>query len=177
LNRNVGFIFRGVLLDPRSSLTAAQRGAAVALFEHGWGARAAATHLGVSRWAVRALYRRWGVHGMGALVGKASRATYPFEFKLDVVRQFIDDGITAQQLAREYELSSSQLVQAWVRAYRRHGEDGLRPQPKGRRPKGVGPPTPGEVSDLERLQRENLRLRAENAYLKKLRALRAQGRQ
>ncbi|PKW15337.1 hypothetical protein [Saccharopolyspora spinosa] len=33
---------------------------------------------------------------------------------------------------------------------------------------------PGEESELEALRRENERLRAENAYLGKLRALRAQ---
>ena len=40
------------------------------------------------------------------------------------------------------------------------------------------PPSPPDgMSDLQRLEQENLRLRAENAYLKKLRALRAQERQ
>lgn len=161
-------------MHPRSSLTEEQRSAAVALFEQGWGDSAAATHLGVSRWPVRSLYRRWRVHGMGALVGKPTKSTYSFELKLDVVRKVLDEGATADQLAHEYKLSSGKLVQSWVRAYRRHGEDGLKPKPKGRPP---DPPTPAEISDLERLQQENLRLHAENAYLKKLRALRVQGRQ
>jgi transposase len=160
-------------LHPRSSLTEVQRCAAVALFEQGWGDCAAATHLGVRRWPVRDLYRRWRVHGMGALVGKPTKSRYSFEFKLDVVRRVLDDGATVDQLAHEYELSSGKLVQSWVRAYRRHGADGLKPKPKGRPPDDGGPP---ELSDLERLQQQNLRLRAENAYLKKLRALRAQGR-
>jgi transposase len=155
-------------------LTEAQRSAAVALFEQGWGDSAAATHLGVRRWPVRDLYRRWSVHGMGALVGKPTKSRYPFEVKLEVVRKVLDDGATADQLAHEYKLSSGKLVQTWVRAYRRHGEEGLKPKPKGRPP---DPSAPAEISDLERLQQENLRLRAENAYLKKLRALRAQGRQ
>jgi transposase len=158
-------------------LTEAQRSAAVALFEQGWGDSAAATHLGVSRWPVRDLYRRWRVHGMGALVGKPTKSSYSFEFKLDVVRRVLDEGATGEQLAHEYQLSSGKLVQSWVRAYRRHGEDGLRPTPKSRPAGGGSPPTPGQISDLQRLQQENLRLRAENAYLKKLRALRAQGRQ
>ncbi|OBF30434.1 transposase [Mycobacterium sp. ACS1612] len=147
------------------------------MFEQGFGDSAVARHLGVSRWPVRGLYRRWRVHGMGALVGKPTKSTYSFEFKLDVVRRVLDEGATADQLADEYTLSSGKLVQSWVRAYRRHGEDGLKPKPKGRTPGGGSPPTPGDMSDLERLQQENLRLRAENAYLKKLRALRAQRRQ
>ena len=121
-------------MHPRSSLTEAQRSAAVALFDQGWGDRATATHLGVSRWAVRSLYRRWRLHGMGALVAKPTKSRYPFEFKLDAVRRVIDQGATAQQVAHEYGLSSDKLVQSWVRAYRRDGEDGLRPKPKGRPP-------------------------------------------
>jgi transposase-like protein len=157
-------------------LTEAQRSAAVALFERGWGDTAVATHLGVRRWPVRDLYRRWSLHGMGALVGRPTKSRYSFDFKLDVVRRVIDEGATADQLADEYELSSGNLVRSWVRAYRRHGEDGLRPKPRGRPAQGDGAPL-DELSDLQRLEQENLRLRAENAYLKKLRALRVQGRQ
>lgn len=166
-------------LHPRSSLTEAQRSAAVALFERGLGYKAAASHLGVGRLPVRKLYYRWSVRGRGALVGKPTKSRYSFEFKLDVVRKVLDEGATAGQLAHEFELSSGQLVRSWVQAYRRHGEEGLRPKPKGRPAKGGSPPTSttGEMTDLQRLEQENLRLRAENAYLKKLRALRVQGRQ
>lgn len=164
-------------MHPRSSLTEAQRGAAVALFEQGWSYRATATHLGVGPWPVRDLCRRWRVHGMGALVGKPTKSQYSFEFKLEVVRRVVDDGASAEQLAREYALSSGKLVESWVRAYRRFGEEGLKPKPKGRPPGSASPPTPDdELSDLQRLEQENLRLRAENAYLKKLRALMAQER-
>lgn len=114
---------------------------------------------------------------MGALVAKPTKSRYPFEFKLDAVRRVIDQGATAQQVAHEYGLSSDKLVQSWVRAYRRDGEDGLRPKPKGRPPTVSSTPAAGEMSDLARLEQENLRLRAENAYLKKLRALREHGRQ
>lgn len=150
-----------------------QRGTAVALFAQGLAYTAVATHLGVRRWPVRSLYRRWLVHGTGALVSKNRSKSYSFEFKHDVVQRALA-GTPVQQLAQEFELSSEQLVRAWVRAYRTEGEDGLRPKPKGR-PKGSPPPQ--ALSELEKLQRENLKLRAENAYLKKLRDLMAQGRQ
>jgi len=70
-------------------------------------------------------------------------------------------------------LGSRELLQKWVRAYRLEGEDGLRPKPKGRPRKPDSPPPP-ELSEVEQLRRENERLRAEVAYLGKLRALRAQ---
>lgn len=153
-----------------SSLSEAQRGAAVALFEQGRGYSATARYLGVSRGPVREIYRRWVLHGRKVLVAKPTKTQYSFEFKLDVVRKVIDEGAPAQQVAQEYRLSSATLVQTWVRAYRRLGEDGLKPKPKGRQPKPADRASV-ELTDLQRLEQENERLRAENAYLKKLRAL------
>ncbi|WP_239646216.1 helix-turn-helix domain-containing protein [Nocardiopsis valliformis] len=104
-----------------------------------------------------------------------TRGSFTFEFKLDLVRQVIDGHASPAQLAREHALSSPKLVENWVRAYRSRGEQALRPQRKGRPPQDPDKPAP-ELSDLEQLRRENERLAAENAYLKKLRALREQGR-
>lgn len=75
--------------------------------------------------------------------------------------------------AEEAGLSSAVLLQSWVRAYRRDGVEALRPKSKDR-PRKPGSPPPAEVLELKRLRRENERLRAEVAYLRKLRALRAQ---
>ena len=104
---------------------------------------------------------------------KPTKRVFSFEFKLDVVRRFLA-GETKLELAREFDLSSPKLIETWARKYRNEGEDGLRPKPAGRPAKpGVAP---GEVGELEQLRRENERLRAEVAYLGKLRALRAQER-
>lgn len=162
-------------MHPCSSLTEAQRGAAVALFEQGRGYSATARYLGVSRGPVREIHRRWVLHGRKVLVAKPTKTQYSFEFKLDVVRKVIDEGATAQQVAQQYRLSSATLVQTWVRTYRRLGEDGLKPKPKGRQPKDADSSSQ-QLTDLARLEQENERLRAENAYLKKLRALMAHER-
>lgn len=161
-------------MHARSSLSEVQREAAVAWFEKGIADSAAATLLGVSRPPVRVLYRRWKIHGRGALVAKPTKQVYSFEFKLALVERFIA-GETAPDLAAEVGLSSPTLLKTWARAYRREGPDALRPKSKGR-PKAPDAPRPAEVSELERLRRENERLRAEVAYLGKLRALRAQER-
>ncbi|UVJ38280.1 helix-turn-helix domain-containing protein [Arthrobacter sp. CJ23] len=103
---------------------------------------------------------------------KPTKQKYSFESKLALVERFIA-GETAPDLAVEAGLSSPRLLEAWIRAYRLEGEDGLRPKPKGRPRKPDSPP-PAELPELERLRRENERLRSEVAYLGKLRALRAQ---
>ena len=155
-----------------SSLSEDQRESAVAWFEKGLGDTATARLLGVSRWPVKNLYRRWKIHGQGALVSKPTKQSYSFDFKLALVERFLA-GETAQDLAAEAGLSSPVLLKAWARAYRREGEDALRPKPKGR-PRTADSPPPAEISELERLRKENEPLRAEVAYLGKLRALRAQ---
>ncbi|WP_368736933.1 helix-turn-helix domain-containing protein [Arthrobacter sp. Marseille-P9274] len=104
-------------------------------------------------------------------MAKPTRQSYPFEFKIALVKRFLA-GETAQDLAAETGLSSARLLDHWVRKYRREGADALRPKPKGR-PRRPDAPPPAEPSELERLRRENERLRAEVAYLGKLRALRA----
>ena len=107
-------------------------------------------------------------------MAKPTKSSYSFEFKLDVVRRALEEGVSYAQLAKDHELSSDRLVQSWVRTYRRLGEDGLKPNPKGRPPKDRD--APEELTDMARLEQENLRLRAENDYLKKLRALMAHER-
>jgi transposase len=158
-----------------SSLSEDQRRAVVALFEQGFADRAAAAMLGLPRWPVRLVYHRWRVRGEGALVQQPKRS-YSFEVKLAIVQQFLSGEGSVSELTREHDLSSPQLLRTWVRAYRREGEDALRPKPRGR-PRANGNEPAREPSEVERLRAENERLQAENAYLKKLRALRAQGRQ
>lgn len=162
-------------MHPDSSLSERQREAAVALFDGGYGAKAVATRLGVSRAAVRRLRGRWQLRGAGALIMKPTKRSFSFEFKLDLVRAVVDGRATAAELARAHDLSSPTLVENWVRRYRRDGEEALQPKRRGRPPGTTGSPAQ-PLSELDRLRQENLRLAAENAYLKKVRALRAQGR-
>jgi hypothetical protein len=77
------------------------------------------------------------------------------------------------ELAKEFGLSSDQLVTHWVRAWRAGGDQVLQPKPKGRAKRSTSS-TP--LTEEDRLRREVEKLRAENAYLKKLRDLRNQRR-
>ncbi|WP_243076410.1 helix-turn-helix domain-containing protein [Microbacterium sp. SS28] len=101
---------------------------------------------------------------------KRTRRAFSYETKLEIARRYVA-GETALGLAAEFDLSSPQLVTAWARSLRDGGAEALRPRPKGRAPAVPDDPD-AEVSELTRLRRENERLRAEVAYLGKLRALR-----
>ena len=160
-------------MHPRSSMTTEQRVSAVDLFESGFGYRAVSSRLDVKVRAVKALEERFKIWGRAALERKPTKQVYSFEFKMAVVQQVLEGDSTTADLAHMHKISSPTLLRRWVQLYREQGEEGLRLQPKGR-PKSV-PGTPSvEVSELEKLRRENERLAAENAYLKKVRALRNQ---
>lgn len=156
----------------RSSLSKQQREQLIDLFEQGVGYTAAANRLGVARDPVRMLQRRFTLHGRLCLVEKPTKQQFSFEVKKEVVDRF-NAGESKMDLAREFELSSDQLVTSWVRAWRTGGDQALRPKPKGR-PTGSSPMK--VMTEEDRLRREVEKLRAENAYLKKLRDLRNQRR-
>ena len=132
-------------MPARSSLSEEQRRTAVALFEAGWGDSAVSTKLGVTRPAIRRLYDRWLVRGGTTLVAKPTKRAFSFEFKLSAVQRHLS-GETKAALAKEFQLSSPTLIDTWTRQYRNE-------------------------SELQRLRRENERLRAEVAFLGKVRAL------
>lgn len=141
------------------------------MFAAGHGRKAVATALGVRSSAVQGLWQRWRIWGGDALVAKSTKRQYAFELKYTIVQRFLA-GEPKTVLAQEYALSSPELIKRWVRSYREEGADGLRPKPLGRPPRAPDPPD-GEESELDRLRRENERLRAEVAYLGKVRALSA----
>ena len=155
----------------RSSLSERQREQLVELFEQGMGSIAAANALGVSKYAVRTLRRRFQLHGRLCLVEKPTKQQYSFEIKKEVVERHLA-GETKMDLAREFGLSSDILVRDWARKWRKGGDEALKPKPKGR-PKGSA--APKRLTEEDKLRRQIARLEAENAYLKKLRDLRNQG--
>lgn len=156
----------------RSSLSEVQREQLVEFFEQGMGFKAAARVVGVSKHAARSLYRRFQLRGRLCLVEKPNKQNYSFETKKEVVERHLA-GESRMNLAREFNLSSDQLVKDWVMKWRKGGDEALRPKPKGR-PKGSA--APKRLTEEEQLRRQVARLEAENAYLKKLRDLRNQGR-
>jgi transposase len=160
------------ILYSRSTLSRSDAVSAVGLFEEGFTSKSVALALDLPPNPVQMLYQRWQLRGVGALVTR-DRRQYAFETKLEIVRRHVG-GESGRALAEEYDLPSPTTVANWTVIYRRDGEDGLRPKRRGRPPtdRGDGPPE----GELETLRKENEQLRAEVAYLGKLRALRSQER-
>ena len=118
------------------------------------------------------LIDRYRKYGEGGLYSKAQKKI-PSDFKVKLVRDFIEKGVSLRHICNENEISRT-AFESWVRKARSHGYDSLRAiKRRGRPPKDMARPKKREPqTELEKLQAENLRrLRAENALLKKVKAL------
>ena len=95
---------------------------------------------------------------------------YTGEFKQEVVETMQREKLSYREAAREFEITDHNRVASWERIYLEEGPEGLYIERRGRRSKGwSSKQMKPEVE--EDLLAEVQRLRAENAYLKKLNAL------
>ena len=94
---------------------------------------------------------------------------YTGEFKQMVVETMMRKKLSYKEAARQFEVSYDTVVADWERIYLTEGPEGLYIERRGRGSKGRPAKYPKAVE--EDLLAEVQRLRAENAYLKKLQAL------
>lgn len=124
-------------------------------------------HRLVSRWVNS--YRLHGAKGLSL----NNNGCYPGDFKLQLVQEMLEYGLSLSQVSAKYCVAVS-LLSRWRRAYEEHGASALlEHKPIGRPSKmrKSSPKPDKNLTDYEKLLRENERLRIENDYLKKLHAL------
>ncbi len=97
--------------------------------------------------------------------GKPNKRYTP-EFKIKVVETMHREKLSYRETARQFDISNSRVT-AWERIYLEEGAEGLYAERRGRKSTG----RPPKIKKEEDLIAEVQRLRAENAYLKKLNAL------
>ncbi len=107
------------------------------------------------------------------------KRAYSDEFKLEVVRAYLNGPHGIRVVSSSYGLPSKNYIPRWLIYLREKGLlDPLEAKKKSKsgstvRKKGYEGFSSGKKTEREKLlERENLRLRAENAFLKKLREMR-----
>ena len=100
--------------------------------------------------------------------GKPNKRYTP-EFKIKVVETMHKEKLSHREAAREFDVSNHNRVADWEKIYLEEGKEGFYVERRGRKSTGRPPKLKKEVE--EDLIAEVQRLRAENAYLKKLNAL------
>jgi transposase len=122
-------------------------------------------HKHIRRWV--ALYEQHGLDGL-----REKKGSYSGDFKLSVVRYMHENHLSLFEAAVKFCIPNDGTVFQWDRIYRQEGESGLFRDNRGkmkRKDKVVKPSNPhSEEADL---CKELEFLRAENAYLKKLKVL------
>ena len=103
-----------------------------------------------------------------------SRVYHTKEFKLKVVKVYKDKGLSLRDCCLQFNIPAQSTLSSWISKYEQLGIEGLREQ-KGRpatmkRDKPAAKKTQ-TLTRLEELEKENLYLKAENDFLKKLDAL------
>ena len=98
-----------------------------------------------------------------------SNKRYTPEFKQMVVETMMREKLSYRETAQQFEIPDHHSVAKWERIYLTEGPEGFAIEWRGRGSKGRPAKFPKSVE--EDLLKEVQRLRAENAYLKKLQAL------
>lgn len=114
-------------------------------------------------------FKQFGKQG---LLSKKTYTTYPVQFKLDVLNYKLRTGDSFQEVALKFGINEPPMISNWLSKLQIEGIEGLS-KPKGR-PTLSNKPKQKNVSKKltreQQLEKEIELLRAENAFLKKLRA-------
>lgn len=110
--------------------------------------------------------------GQQGLAPKKTMTTYPVQFKIDVLNYKINTGDSLAEVARKFGMTEPPMILYWLRKWQIEGIEGLsrsrgRPSLSKKPNKNKNEKT---MTKEQRLLKEIELLRAENAYLKKLRA-------
>ena len=117
-------------------------------------------------------FRAVGLEGL-LNMGKV-QARYSWELKCAAARAVVEGELTVVEAMAAYGVASRSPLNRWCKLYREGGPEALRPKPKGR-PKGASS-APAKLTREQELERRIQKLEAENAYLKKSIALKAEKR-
>jgi transposase len=80
---------------------------------------------------------------------RRARQTFSPEFKLKVVRLYLEEGYQRGLIAQEFNVAESS-VGRWASQYRRYGEKGLQPKPRNASRTGLSAEVKEKIVDLKR---------------------------
>ncbi|ARM71768.1 ISBmu5a transposase [Listeria monocytogenes] len=124
---------------------------------------------------VRKWVRQYEVLGYSGLERRKNKQEYSMNFKLDVLHYYYQSGLDMERVAIKFNLPSTQCLSIWKKQFNTHGIDGLKPKQKGRPSMSKQSESQKSIqkkkSREQELERELELLRAELAFIKKLRAL------
>lgn len=86
--------------------------------------------------------------------------------KIRIVKKVVEEGKSSYDVAKEENISSSGMIRRWVKTYIENGQEALENKKKPGNPLSKYL-RKKNLTDIEKLQYENMKLRIENERLKK----------
>ena len=126
---------------------------AVALFDAGFGEKAAARGLGLPAKTVEKWLYTYRALGKEALF-VTTHKKYSHELKVAAARDVVERGMTLADAMAKHGIASLTPLKNWCSAYREGGPDALKPKPKGRPRKPDKPAYATREEELEARVRE-----------------------
>ena len=144
---------------------------ALEMFQEGFGPAIITRTTGINERSLRHRYRQYEITGIW-YTGRKTNIRSNAELKKSVIRAVEQQSLSLDEVTVKYGISRS-CLRSWLHKFRHGGyEELLATKPKGRAPKmSKLKKHSKEPSEVERLREEVAYLKAENAYLKKLKAL------
>ena len=144
------------------------------MLENGYSVKYIHKHYGINESLLSQLWAKYQYEGSSGLL-KKQNVKADYAFKVKVVRDIEENHLPLVEASLKYNVSDSQLYK-WRKIVYNLGYDALAiTRPRGRPPKNdMGRPRkkkPEEMTELELLQLRVKELEAENALLKKVKAL------
>lgn len=125
--------------------------------------------LRIGRLPLKLMRQRYLKGGEIALLEPSRQLCVEVDRKIEILQDIIKNGLPLSEASLKYDLHHERL-RRWLRAYERFGESGL-DRRRTNAMKKKRQRTEAELDELEMLRKRNEYLEAENALLKKVKAL------
>lgn len=143
--------------------------AAVRMLDEGRSVSSICKELHIGPNSLRLWYQQYKQGGEHNLLPKRHSFQLSYEEKLKIVQDIVDNSIPLTSASIKY-IIAHETLRSWLISFKSFGPEGLHRKNESRMPKKRNY-TDEELDELEQLRRRNEWLEAENALLKKVRAL------
>ena len=143
---------------------------AIRMYEEGWTKSQIQKEYHVDSATFNYWYARYKEVGDLSVLQNEKQCQVSEDDKIKIVKEVLENRLSLQQASIQYSVSLH-TVRRWLNAYKQHGEAGLRRKNKAGTMAKKKTYTPEQLDELEMLRRRNEYLEAENALLKKVKAL------
>ncbi|WP_341776212.1 transposase [Staphylococcus hyicus] len=125
---------------------------------------------GINRSIVRTWYRAYSALGIKGLERKRSKTKYSLDDKIVILKWMRENNASLSITSAKFRINNPSLIASWMIAFNKYGIDGLTEKRKGRPSMKKKNDNKSKNDYVKNLEHENELLRAELAYIKKLKA-------